>query len=283
VGAAAAPPLAVICWPFDQGRPDHGMGAGASLLASDLALHDVLADAGWAPTLERVAAADPDAGEVTRTFDLLRAHAPAVRAAVGRGAFPLVIAGGCVSAAATVAGCGAQGVVWLDAHADLDTPQDNLSGNLDVMALSIVTGAAWQAAARTIPGFAPVREDAVALLYARDLADHQRDALAASSVHTDAAAIPLLPRELYLHVDLDALDTSVGFANRHAAPHGPSLEQLLATIDAAFACGTVRAAALSAYEPPFDRGARIRDAALTIAGHVARRALTQRGTAPAPR
>src|SRR6201999_1750894 len=72
------PPLAVICWPFDQGRPDHAMGAGASLLASDLGLHDALAGAGWSPTLERVAAADPSLGEVARTFELLRAHAVAV-------------------------------------------------------------------------------------------------------------------------------------------------------------------------------------------------------------
>ena len=91
------------------------------------------------------------------------------------------------------------------------------------MALSIVTGGAWQAAAATIPGFRAVREDAVALLYARDLATYQRDALAASDVHTDPAALPLLPQDLYLHIDLDALDTSVGHANRHAVPHGPSL------------------------------------------------------------
>jgi arginase len=259
------------------------MGAGASLLAADLALHDALAEVGWAPTLERVAAADPSLGEVARTFDLLRAQAQAVRGAVARGAFPLVLAGGCISAAATVAGCGARGVVWLDAHADLDTPADNLSGNLDVMALSILTGAAWQAAAATIPGFRAVREDAVALLYARDLADYQRDALAASDVHTDPAALPLLPKDLYLHIDLDALDTSVPHANRHAAPHGASLEELLATVDAAFACGTVRAAALTAYEPEYDRGHRIGGAAREIATHVARRALTQRGTAPVPR
>jgi arginase len=262
------------------------MGAGASLLASDMGLHDVLADAGWAPTLERVAAADPSLGEVARTFDLLRAHAVAVRGAVARGAFPLVLAGGCISAAATIAGCGARSVVWLDAHADLDTPQDNLSGNLDVMALSIATGRAWEAAAAQVPGFRPVREDAVALLYARDLADHQRDALAASGVHTDAAALPLLGRDgdgVYLHIDLDALDVSVGSANRYAARGGPSLEELLATVDATFACGRVAAVALTAYEPEYDRGHRIGAAAREIAAHVARRALTQRGTAPGPR
>jgi arginase len=252
------------------------MGAGASLLAGDADVHDALADAGWAPTLERITAPVATAGEVARTFELLRAQALAVRAAIARGAFPLVFAGGCVSAAGTVAGCGARGAVWLDAHADLDTPADNRSGSLDVMALAIVVGTAWQGAAATIPGFTPLRPDAVALLYARDLADYQRDALAASAIHTDPVWLTALPGDRYLHVDLDALDTAVGHANRYAAPGGPALDELLATIDAAFAAGTVRAAAITAYGPPADAGGAIRSAARTVAARIALRALAQR-------
>jgi arginase len=122
----------VICWPFDRGTPDVGMGAGAAVLAGDAELHARLEDAGWAPTVQRVLAADPDTGEVARIFDLLRQLALDVRAARARGAFPLVLAGGCISATGTVAGAaGGDGVdvgtVWLDAHADLDTPDDNRS------------------------------------------------------------------------------------------------------------------------------------------------------------
>jgi arginase len=273
--------LAIISWPFERGLPDVGMGAGATALAIDEDLHDALAVAGWAPTLERIAASDPGEGEVTRIFDLVRAQAGAVRAAVGRGAFPLVLAGGCVSAAGTVAGCGARGAVWLDAHADLDTPEDNLSGSIDVMALSILTGRAWQAAAAAIPGHVALAPEDVVLLYARDLAPYQRDALAASGVRTDAAALSTLPARTYLHVDLDALDTSVGHANRYAAPHGPSLEDVLTIVDATFAQTTVVAAALTAYEPRYDRTSAVRAAALAIAARIARHALTQRGTAPA--
>jgi arginase len=273
------PPLALISWPFDQGLPDLGMGAGAALLGSDRELHDALASVGWTPTLERVAAGDASAGEVARIFDVLRAHAGAVRAAVGRGAFPLVLSGGCISAAATVAGgAGSRpaGVVWLDAHADLDTPEDNLSGSMDVQALSILTGAAWQAAARTIPGFAPLREEDVCLSGVRDLADYQRERLAASAVRSfNAGALAALPDRVYLHVDLDVLDTSVGRANRHAAPGGPSLDAVLATIDAVFDARTVIAAALSAYEPRYDRSGTIRDAAVRIASRIATRALEQ--------
>ncbi|MCW2986516.1 MAG: hypothetical protein JWR63_4086 [Conexibacter sp.] len=269
------------------------MGAGAAVLAGDAELHARLEDAGWAPTVQRVLAADPDTGEVARIFDLLRQLALDVRAARARGAFPLVLAGGCISATGTVAGAaGGDGVdvgtVWLDAHADLDTPDDNRSGSMDVMALSLLTGGVWGAARATIPDAVTVAEEHVALLGVRDLADYQRARVERSSTHVlgggfgaDAAdwAIRALPRHRYLHVDLDVLDTSVGHANRHAAPGGPDLDAVLAVIDTTFATGRVVAAALTAYEPPSDRDGAILIAARTIATHIALRA---RGQISAP-
>jgi arginase len=278
------PPLAVIAWPFEHGSPGIGMGAGATLLAGDAALHEALSDAGWAPTLQQILAADPSVGEVTRIFDLLRAQEAAVRAARARGAFPLVLAGGCISATGAVAGCGADGAVWLDAHADFDTPQDNVSGSMDVMALSILCGSAWPAQRATIPNAVAIGEERVALLGVRDLATYQRDRLEASALHTApgafdtwaaTTAITALPQRLYLHVDLDVLDTSVGHANRYASTGGPSLATVLTTIDATFDHATVLAAALTAYEPSADTDGRILTAARTIARRIAERALAQ--------
>lgn len=282
---SGGPPLAVIAWPFEHGSPDVGMGAGATLLAQDAALHEALRAAGWAPTVQRILAADPMAGEVARIFDLLRAQEAAVREAIDRGAFPLVLAGGCISATGTVAGSGAEGAVWLDAHADFDTPEENLSGSMDVMALSLLCGRAWPALHATIPHAVALREEDVALLGVRDLVPYQHDALRASALRTvrgDFAwpatvdAIGALPARLYLHVDLDVLDPSAGTANRFAAPGGPTLETVLATIDATFDHATVVAAALTAYEPPCDEDDKILAAARAIAAHVARRARAQR-------
>jgi arginase len=130
-----------------------------------------------------------------------------------------------------------------------------------------------------------VPEERVALLGVRDLAPYQRDRVERSRAHVapgafDASAaawaITELPRHRYLHVDLDVLDTSVGHANRHAAPGGPALDAVLAAIDETFATGHVIAAALTAYEPPGDRDGSILAAARTIATHIARRALGQR-------
>jgi arginase len=153
------------------------------------------------------------------------------------------------------------------------------------MALSILCGSAWAAQHATIPNAVAIDEERVALLGVRDLAPYQRDRLAASALHTapgafDAwsatTAITALPQRLYLHVDLDVLDTSVGRANRYASPGGPSLATVLAAIDATFDHATVSAAALTAYEPPADGDGRLLTAARTIARRIAERALAQR-------
>ena len=74
--------------------------------------------------------------------------------------FPLVFAGNCNSGLGTTAGAGPQGlgVVWFDAHADFDDPEENESGFFDVMGLAPLTGRGWRALRHTIPGHAPIPE-----------------------------------------------------------------------------------------------------------------------------
>ncbi len=86
---------------------------------------------------------------------------------------------------------------------------------------------------------------------------------------------------VYLHVDLDALDVSVGRANPYAAPGGPSLDAMLAAIAGVFERFEVAAAALTAYDPRVDDGG-IADAARRIAARMARGAADQRLTRAGP-
>ena len=123
----------------------------------------------------------------------------------------------------------------------------------------------------------------------RDLEPYQRSRLAASAVRTvpgamDAAALAAeldglagAVSRVYLHVDLDALDVSVGRANPYAASGGPSLDALLAAIAGVFERFEVAAAALTAYDPRVDDGG-IADAARRIAARIARGAADQRLT-----
>ena len=134
------------------------MGRGpARLLAGGLAErlgragHDISVDEGT------VDVPDPPV-EPGSTFSVLRELAPQVRSAVESGSLPLVLAGQCMSSLATSAGLGGQdlGVVWFDAHGDVNTPETSPSGFLDGMAISSLVGRCWKELSATIDGFKPL-------------------------------------------------------------------------------------------------------------------------------
>jgi len=273
----------LIAWPYHAGLREVGVGRGAAALARDDGLRAALAAAGCTVTGETIPPVDESLPEVARIFALDRRLALRVAAARERGAFPLVLAGNCCSCLGTVAGSGAPGVVWFDAHADFDTPEDNLSGFTDVMGLAILTGSGWRALRETIPGFAAVPEEDVVLAGVRDLEPYQRERLAASAVRTvpgalDRAALgEALDRlhesvtRVYLHVDLDALDAGAGRANAWAAPGGPSADALVAAVAAVCDRFEVVAAALTSYDPETDRDGAVAAVARRVAGCVAQR------------
>jgi arginase len=284
------PGLDLITWPYHAGLADVSMGLGASVLAADEPFRAGLAEAGREPDVVRVPPVDETLPEVARIFELARRLALRVADAHAHEAFPLVLGGNCVSCLGTTAGVGGGeglGVVWLDAHADFDTPEDNLSGFTDVMGLAILTGSGWRALRETIPGFGVVGEDRVVLAGTRALEPHQRERVARSRLQVVPAAFTtdtlgtaldtLRERveRVYLHVDLDVLDTSVGRANPYAATGGPDLDRVLAAIDATFARFEVAAAALTAYDPRVDDSGTIAGAARTIAHRIATHASGQ--------
>jgi arginase len=282
--------LRLVAWPYHGGLSDVGMGLGATVLAADEGFRAALAEAGWDVTVERVPPVDDTRPEVARIFELDRRLAHRVAGARAAGAFPLVLAGNCISCLGTTAGAGGGrlGAVWFDAHADFDTPDDNLSGFTDVMGLSVLTGTGWRALRETIPGFEPLPERNVVLAGVRDLEPYQRARLESSELRTVPGAIDHgalhahldelrgAVDDVYLHVDLDALDASVGPVNPYAAAGGPSLEALIAAIEAVFDRFTVAAAALTAYDPRLDGEGTVLAAARSVAAAIARRAAPQR-------
>ncbi len=272
--------LRLIAWPYHAGLRDVSMGRGPTVLTQDA---ELLADLG-SPAVDVVPPVDESQPEVARIFELDRRLAQSVRDARAAGDFPFVVAGNCASSLGTVAGSGAEAVVWLDAHADFDTPEDNLSGFTDVMALAILTGSGWRALRETIPGFATVPERNVVLAAARDLEPYQRERVERSELRTVPGAVDpvALGRELdelsgevrtaYLHVDLDALDRAEARVNEYSAPGGPSLTALLDAVDAVFDRFEVVAAALTAWDPEVDDDGSARAAARQVALRIAARA-----------
>jgi arginase len=244
--------------PYHLGRRDVALGAGVPVLAEALA--DGRAD------LISVDAEPETTNEIAASMAVVRALADRVRGV----RFPIVLAGNCNSCLGTVTGVGGGvGVVWFDAHPDFNTPDTTTSGFFDGMALAMLTGAGW-GALRT--GLAVVPEEHVVHVGARDMDRLERRRLETSRLAVvrrpplDDALAELRTRvdAVYVHVDLDVLDPSVGRANRFAAEDGLTLDELERAIEAVGERFEIRAAALTAYEPECDPQGAIPQAALAV-------------------
>jgi arginase len=117
--------------------------------------------------------------------------ATAVRAALASGATPLVIGGDHSLAIGTVAGSAGYfaergqsiGVIWIDAHGDMNTPETTPSGNIHGMSLAISLGLG-DVDLTSLGGRSPkVRPENAVLIGARDLDAGERENMRSSGMH----------------------------------------------------------------------------------------------------
>jgi arginase len=254
--------------PYHLGRERVGPGTGVEPLVEAIGAESVAVDRGR-----------PFHDELGASFDVLRAVAQTVRETVAAGRFPLVLAGNCSSAIGTVAGLGRDdlGIVWLDAHADFNTPETTESGFFEGFALAMLTGSSFDAMRSSIEGHRPIPEERVVLL-ARDIDPGEQRRLDASQVRlVDLASLEQALDELaqkvgavYLHVDLDVLDPSEGRANFLASENGLSLAELERAVGAVLERFEVAAAAITWYEPRVDPEGLIPPKAASVAARLMR-------------
>ena len=194
----------------------------------------------------------PDGAVPGRVTVLQRAAADAVAGA----ARPLLLSGDCLAGLAVAAGLQRRhreiAVVWLDAHGDFNTPAITISGYLAGMPVAMLTGRAPELFADPL-GLRPVPEHNIVLADARDLDPAERAALAASQVrHVPATADALREalsglRDLpvYLHVDVDIMDSAEVPGLRFPTGPGPTLGDVENCLTAITASANVVAACLA--------------------------------------
>ena len=263
--------LALISCPYSMGHRDVGTGSGpGALLAADA--EGALRKAGHDVTATTVEFAGPVQHELGAAFEVNRLLAGAVREAMGRGAFPLVLAGNCNHCLGTLGGLGLAeiGIVWFDAHGDFHSPETTTSGLFEGMPLNVATGNSWRAVAATIPGFRSVRERDVALIGVREIDKGEDDILDNSAVTVthyetlrdagvkSALAAPLdglssRVRDIYLHVDIDVFAPEVTVANQFQPPGGLGIEALFDALTMVGDRFQIRGATLASYDADADR------------------------------
>lgn len=263
--------------PYDSGIRDWRMGNGPEELIT-AGVFDRLTSAGHDVTVVVPELASDACPEIRAAFDIARGLSQHVTAARAIGSLPVVIAGNCATAMGTLAGLADAdpAVIWLDAHADLNTPETTRSGMFDGMALAVATGRCWREMAALIPGFRPVPDARVCLVGARDLDSAEAETVRSAGIPvlSAAALASELPAALdalreqtqtvYLHIDLDVLDPTEGTVNAFSAPDGLRVAQVVELIRAVRARFHLGAVALTAYDPSYDTDGRVCAAALAI-------------------
>jgi arginase len=248
----------VISAPFHDGlkNVDRGEGPAALLDRARLTASEI------------VDTPNPKHPEAARVFAIAANLGERVRQTRESCQLPIVLAGDCNSCLGTVAGCDpddAFGVVWLDAHADFDTTEDTAWGSLDGMGLRLLVGSGWDRLRSSVRGLTAIRESNVVLIGTRALEPGERRALERSAItvlrgrdwtsQTVEAALDRLREtcaRVYLHVDMDVLDRSIGRANRYAEPGGLTAEQLMEVIRAVQDRFALAAVGMASYEPDAD-------------------------------
>jgi arginase len=227
--------IAVIGAPLDLGAGRRGVDMGPSairyagieqLLTDKLGVR--VSDSGnvISPVVETTSMGDEHARYLDQILDLCDRLSKLVADAAGRGALPLVLGGDHSVALGSLVGMakvrGAGGVVWVDAHGDLNTPETSPTGNVHGMVLAAALGLAGDDFTRDGWPLPAVEHGKLALVGVRSLDDGERallgslDAKVFTMSEVDRIGIEPCMREaiahaggaafLHLSLDMDVVD-----------------------------------------------------------------------------
>ena len=141
------------------------------------------------------------------------------------------------------------GMLWLDAHPDLNTPETTRSGSLGGMPVAVATGRALQRL-RLDAGLDPPIADRYIVMGGVRLTDPLEQQLldesfieqlsvddlrtASPAVFAQLDRLSRLTDKIYVHIDMDVLDPKEVMGHGNKVPNGPSSEQLAALFEMIF-------------------------------------------------
>jgi arginase len=164
-----------------------GLGAALRRMGYDVALEEDIP----APAMETRRSEDKHARYKPQILDVCTRLATRVKEVVDAGDFPLVLGGDHSIAMGTVAGTAAHyhekeqpiGLIWFDAHGDMNVPKSSPSGNIHGMPLAHLLGKGDDDL-KNILGFHPkVKPENVALIGIRAIDAGERKIIRDSGIH----------------------------------------------------------------------------------------------------
>jgi arginase len=172
-----------------------------------------------------------------------------------------------------------RGVVWFDAHGDYNTTDTTMTGFFGGMPVAVWTGDCYPYFWSQVSESNPVSQDVVVMVGVRDLDTLERERIEKSDIcvvewrdgeaqEDVAAALDDLAKrvdEVYVHIDLDALDPIVapGFPD-FMAPGGMSLEQVEGTLREIAGRFRIRVATVATFNPEYDSEGKAQQVAMRL-------------------
>jgi len=231
--------VAVIGVPLDLGAGRRGVDMGPSAIRV-AGLHARLTALGYevedlgniaVEQAESAPAGRPNARYLSQIASACRLTAKAVERACAEGKAPLVLGGDHSAAVGTVSGLSRHyrsqrqkvGLIWIDAHADMNTPETSASGNVHGMPLACCIGMGPRELTR-IYGYAPkVLPSNIALVGVREVDQLEKPHVRASGVRAftmrdiDERGLPAVMEEairiasrdtagFHVSLDMDSVD-----------------------------------------------------------------------------
>jgi hypothetical protein len=193
-------------------------------------------------------------GLLTNCSDLLGMLAGLQRPALSSSAGATQSSPGLVAAAPTAGLAGVKprrvGLVWIDAHADFNTPETTLSGMLGGMPVAIAAGMCMTRH-RQLTGLDPALPTKyIVMTGLRDVDPLEQELLDRSdceqltvddirrltpAINNQIDRLARLTDVIYVHIDMDVLDPSEVAGHPLTAPEGPTSQELAAALEVMFA------------------------------------------------
>lgn len=274
---APAKSVTVISSPYHIGLRDVAVGGGPTALLK-AGFVDAICKQGVTVHQIELDPVDELDGDISRVFELLRRTSKTVAQVVQEGSFPIILAGNCSTTVGVQAGIATAlgsvpSCVWFDAHDDFNTPDVLTSGYFDSMGVAMMAGLCWKTLLGSIPGFKALdlTRDFVHCGM-RDVTDLERSRVkeAGFSViwgnedkHVDfevelsEALAKKKLGETMVHLDLDALDISVGEVNKFSAAGGLLEEDLVKCLKMVSSKTKPVSLTVASFDPSFDECGRI--------------------------
>jgi arginase len=288
--------ISLIGVPMDLGQNRRGVDMGPSAIRY-AGVVERLQDIGHAVTdegniqiaaAEKAASPDTNLKNLKEVTDASTALANKIHDVMENGQFPLILGGDHSIAIGTLAGLGDRyenlGVIWYDAHSDINTGETSPSGNIHGMPLAVSIGLGHEKLVN-IRGFAPkIKPENVVIIGARSIDPGERKIIKEQGIKVftmhdidklgmteimDQTMWYLKDREVdgvHLSLDLDGIDPIYTPGVGTPVPGGISYRESHLAMEMLFTSDMITSAEFVEVNPILDEKNKTADVAVALIG-----------------